>query len=258
MKFPSFTRRIWKSFGSTVDKRADYLWRLYLTIATMKSEGKYLDIGCGVGQNAIVFGQDCQSVHCLDIDSEGLIKCQVAFRLEGVNNVSFYQGAAQALPFNKDATFDLISMFSAIEHVSEQHLAIREASRVLKPKGELVLQVPNKYFFIDLHTGIPLLHCFPSSIRRWLLTKLGYEGLGDVMIIQVPSKSKLLNLLIRAKFSKVQVLKVIYPPELIMPRLKPVYSTLNLLGLFKLVPFGFLFVADKAEGDSGSLNRESR
>ena len=255
MKVPSFTRRIWESFGSTVDKRADYLWKLYLRAGTMRRNGNYLDIGCGSGQNAIVFGQDCQSIHCLDIESEGLKKCQTTFRLKAINGAFFCQGDAQVLPF-KDAIFDSVSTFSVIEHVPEQHLAIREVSRVLKPGGELILQVPNKYFFIDLHTGIPLLHCFPSSIRRWLLRKLGYKGLSDVMNTQVPSRSELTSL-IRDEFAKVHVLKIVYPSELIIPRLKPIYSALNLLGLFNLVPFGFLFIACKADG-SRSLDKEIR
>jgi ubiquinone/menaquinone biosynthesis C-methylase UbiE len=219
----------------------------------MRRNGNYLDIGCGSGRNAIVFGQGCQSIHCLDIESEGLTRCQTTFRLKAINGAFFCQGDAQVLPF-KDAIFDSVSMFSVIEHVPKQHLAIREASRVLKIGGELILQVPNKYFFMDLHTGIPFLHCLPSGFRRWLLIKLGYKGLGDVMNIRVPSKREL-NSLIQAEFAEVHVLKVVYPSELVMPRLKPVYSALNSLGLFNLVPFGFLFIACKADG-SQSLDKE--
>ena len=178
------------------------------------------------------------------------------FRLKSISNVSFYQGNAQALPF-KDTTFDLITMFSVIEHIPEQHLAIQEASRVLKPGGELILQVPNKYLFVDLHTGIPFLHCLRLKTKRWLLAKLGYRELGDVMSIRVPSKGELTDL-IQTKFAKVHILKVTYPAELIMPQLKPVYSALNLFGIFKLVPFGFLFVADKLESTSENLGRESK
>jgi len=258
VKLTNITRKIWATFSSTADKRADYLWKLYLAHSNKSSEvNRYLDIGCGSGQNAIAFGQNCQSIHCLDIGENGLTNCKAAFQAKGISKAFFIQADALALPF-KDITFDRVSIISVIEHVADQHRAMHEISRILKPGGELILQVPNKYFFVDLHTGIPLLHCFPSSIKRWLLIKLGYKGLGGVMNIQVPSKTKLLNLLIQAKFSKVQVLKVIYPPELVMPQLKPVYSALNLLGLFKLVPFGFLLVADKAKANGESLNRQSK
>lgn len=254
MKFTEFSREIWSFFGATAEKRSEYLRRLYLKAETTGYVDKYLDVGCGVGQNAIVFGQGCQLVHCLDIESQGLIKCQTAFRLKGVNNVSFYQGDAQALPF-KDATFDLVSMFSVIEHVPSQISALQEARRILKSGGELILQIPNKYFFVDLHTGLPLLHCLPLSIRHWLLTKLGYKGVGDVMNIHIPSKAELTKLL-RDKFAKVQVMKIIYPAELIMPQLRPVYSVFSFLGLFKLVPFGFLFIAGQLEANNGTLDKE--
>lgn len=248
MKFTGFTRRIWESFSSTADKRADCLRKLYANAATIGCEGKYLDIGCGGGQNAIVFGQDCPSIHCLDIDVEDITKCQARFRLKSIGNVSFYQGDAQALPF-KDATFDSVSMFSVIEHVPKQHLAIQEASRILKPSGQLILQVPNKYFFVDLHTGIPFLHYLPSCIRYWLLTKLGYKELRDALDTEIPSKGEL-NRLILSEFATIRLVKVVYPRELILPQIRPIYYLLDLLGLFRFIPFGWLFVSAKVADNS--------
>jgi ubiquinone/menaquinone biosynthesis C-methylase UbiE len=241
-----FTRKIWGIFGSTAHKRAVYLWDLY---SRHNSSGcaarRCLDIGCGSGQNAIVFGSRCQWVHCLEIGIGSLMKCRATFRAGGVGNVSFYQADAQTLPFISQ-TFDLVSMFSVIEHVPDQHLAIQEASRVLTEGGELVLQVPNRYFFVDLHTGLPLLHFLPLIARRWFLAKLGYSGLGDAASIRVPSKGELASVL-QAEFAKVRVLKVIYPSDLIMTRLRPAYFVLKRLGIFNLVPFGWLFIADKAK-----------
>lgn len=179
----------------------------------------------------------------MDIGKKGLINCKAAFQAKGISKASFYQGDALALPF-KDVTFDRVSVISVIEHVADQHRTMHEISRIIKLGGELILQVPNKYFFVDLHTGIPLLHYLPTSIRHWLLTRLGYKGLADVMSICIPSKAELTNQL-RAKFAKVQVMKIIYPSHLIMPQLRPVYSAFNFFGIFKLVPFGFLFIAIK-------------
>jgi len=245
MKLTNFTRKIWEVAASAGDKRANYLWELYLGLggAPIGSEGRYLDIGCGVGQNAMVFGGNCQSIHCLDIDTRSLASCRANFQAKGVGKASFYQADAQALPF-KDATFDKISMFSLIEHVTEQRRTVEEAARVIKDGGVLILQVPNKYFFVDLHTGLPLLYCLPSLFRQWLLTRLGYKGISDIMSIRVPSKSELTGL-IRAEFAEVRIQKIVYPADLIMPQLKPIYFALRKLGVFSLVPFGFLFVADK-------------
>lgn len=248
MRFIGFTRRIWQTFGSAADKRADYLWELYRAATTLKREDRYLDIGCGRGQNAIAFGQDCQSIHCLDIQSDGLRKCRSVFRQKGIDNVSFYQGDAQVLPF-RDAAFDRVSMISVIEHLRDKHLAVREASRVLRLGGELILQVPNKYFFVDLHTGLPLLHALPCRVRRWVLARLGYQGMPAVTSTSVPSKRGVRGL-IGAEFARVHALKVIYPPDLVLPRLRPVYFALKALGAFALAPFGFLFIASEARSAS--------
>jgi len=59
VKLTNFPRKIWATFGSTAEERADYLWKLYLAHSNKRNAaGRYLDIGCGSGRNAIAFGQN--------------------------------------------------------------------------------------------------------------------------------------------------------------------------------------------------------
>jgi ubiquinone/menaquinone biosynthesis C-methylase UbiE len=44
------------------------------------------------------------------------------------------------LPF-RDGLFDVVSLFSVIEHVPDQRHALEDMMRVLKPGGYLVVQV---------------------------------------------------------------------------------------------------------------------
>jgi SAM-dependent methyltransferase len=46
------------------------------------------------------------------------------------------------LPF-ADRTFDLITMLDVIEHISDDHVAVREALRVLKPGGSILVSTPH-------------------------------------------------------------------------------------------------------------------
>lgn len=56
----------------------------------------------------------------------------------GIENVAFIQGDAEALPF-PDASFDLVTCRMAAHHFPHPAHAVREAARVLKPGGRLLL-----------------------------------------------------------------------------------------------------------------------
>jgi GT2 family glycosyltransferase/SAM-dependent methyltransferase len=56
--------------------------------------------------------------------------------------VHFVCGDATDLPF-ADETFDAVTMFDLVEHVPNDRRAIREAFRVLRPRGFLIVSTPN-------------------------------------------------------------------------------------------------------------------
>jgi SAM-dependent methyltransferase len=57
--------------------------------------------------------------------------------------VTFVQGDAADLPF-ADASFDLITMFDLLEHVPDDAAVAREALRVLRPGGWILVSTPNR------------------------------------------------------------------------------------------------------------------
>jgi SAM-dependent methyltransferase len=57
--------------------------------------------------------------------------------------VCFVQGDATDLPFG-DASFDLITMFDLLEHVPDDGAVAREALRVLRPGGWILVSTPNR------------------------------------------------------------------------------------------------------------------
>ena len=100
-----------------------------------------LDGGCGTGwftQKAIERGANVTSV---DI-SEKLVHV-TREKNPGTHPVC---GTILALPF-EDNTFDYVISCDVIEHTPDPYNATRELIRVLKPKGKLVITVPNKAFW---------------------------------------------------------------------------------------------------------------
>ena len=57
--------------------------------------------------------------------------------------VTFVHGDATALPF-PDASFDLVTMFDLLEHVPDDAAVAREALRVVRPGGWILVSTPDR------------------------------------------------------------------------------------------------------------------
>ena len=82
-----------------------------------------------------------------------------------------------------DATFDEVLIWHVLEHLREPRATLREAHRVLKPGGTLVVAVPNfssaqarwagsAWFHLDLPRH---LHHFPLAGLRRMLDETGFR-----------------------------------------------------------------------------------
>jgi SAM-dependent methyltransferase len=79
--------------------------------------------------------------------------------------VPYVQGDACALPF-PDGAFDIVFSNAVIEHVGgreRQRLLVSEAVRVGK---RVFLTTPNRWFPIELHTRLPLVHFLPEPLAH--------------------------------------------------------------------------------------------
>jgi len=78
------------------------------------------------------------------------------------------------LPFG-DGSFDLVTSFAVIEHVGSrdnQRKFVRELCRVGKT---CLITTPNRWYPVEVHTMMPLIHWLPPEIFRRLLSRLGRE-----------------------------------------------------------------------------------
>ena len=221
------------------DIRARYLQNLYGQFSKKMIERMdYIDIGCGFGTNSAVFGEEYSNVFCSDFNRDGLVTCKEYMKHK--ENISYIAADAQILPF-KNENFDLVTAFSLIEHVPDQEKMLSEAFRILRKKGNLVIQFPNKYFFMELHSGIPFYYIFPDFMKTWILKKLSINYL-----IKIPTTGQIKKTICNIEpHAQVRVIEVIYPDELVPYRLKKVYSILKKTGIFRKIPLGWMVICEK-------------
>lgn len=105
----------------------------YIQDYLKKKDAKILDVGCGTGKNLEQlkkFGQ----IYGLDSSSEAIKFC----KKRGLKNIRL--GKADDMPFQQNS-FDLITLLDVLEH-TDDNKTLREAYRVLKKDGLLMLTVP--------------------------------------------------------------------------------------------------------------------
>lgn len=100
--------------------------------------GSALDAGCGRGLYTRCLAKIADDVEAIDI-SHSHINAQL--RRNRRSNVRPRLGSVTDLPY-PDEVFDLVLHSEVLEHIPDDHLALSEIIRVLRPGGRLVISVP--------------------------------------------------------------------------------------------------------------------
>jgi ubiquinone/menaquinone biosynthesis C-methylase UbiE len=100
-----------------------------------------LDLGCGSGYGVARMAEHAERVVGVDVDSDAISFARERYARQ---NVSFAKIETEApLPFTDDS-FDVVLSFQVIEHVLDDSGYMKEAHRVLKPGGIMVVVTPDR------------------------------------------------------------------------------------------------------------------
>jgi ArsR family transcriptional regulator len=94
------------------------------------------DLGCGTGQLTVSLAPLVNRVIAVD-ESPAMLKAARA-RVEGLDQVDLRRGELEALPI-EDGALDVAIIALVLHYVEEPGVALREAARVLRPEGRLLL-----------------------------------------------------------------------------------------------------------------------
>jgi len=97
-----------------------------------------LDVAAGTGHLGRAIAPRVRCVICLDLTPDMLHEGEQAAQREGLTNITFLRGAAEALPYS-DNVFDAVVSRFAVHHFVEPLVQVREMVRVCRPGGKVVL-----------------------------------------------------------------------------------------------------------------------
>lgn len=114
----------------------------YLPI--LKKSDIVLDLGSHAGEHAFKAAGKVNKLIGLDIDRRLISQAKNEAKRLNLHNLKFkYHDLEKKLPF-KSNTFTTVLFFAVLEHLKNRDHILSEINRVLKPKGKLLISVPNK------------------------------------------------------------------------------------------------------------------
>ena len=136
---------------------------------------RILDVGCGRGVILGALAEQGFEVHGLEISAEAARGTDPRAEIRIAENLKDAE--------YRTASFDQVIIWHVLEHLIDPAGTLREAHRILKPGGRLIVAVPNfsslqarctgaAWFHLDLPRHV---YHFPLSALRRLLTHTGYH-----------------------------------------------------------------------------------
>jgi len=111
--------------------------RMVKMSALVKGESA-LDICCGTGDLVMRLAHRSERVVGLDMNSPMLKVALNQLKKSNANSASLFQADALNLPFN-DSSFDLVTIAYGLRNLADHQNGLREISRVLKPRGRILI-----------------------------------------------------------------------------------------------------------------------
>ncbi len=126
--------------GEDYHEAAQRLTDKIIDQAEIKSGESILDVGCGFGGTTRTINKRFNKVSItgLNLDPDQIARARELTIAKKGNKVDFVVADACALPF-KDQSFDKVIAVECIHHFPSRETFLKEAYRVLKPGGKLVV-----------------------------------------------------------------------------------------------------------------------
>lgn len=127
-----------------------------------------LEVGCGAGIDLVHFARAGAFVSGVDLSHTAIELARQNFAQRGLRaNLCVMNG--EALEFG-NGMFDVVYAHGVLQYTADAQKMVNELHRVLKPGGEAILMVYNKYSWLNLIarlTKVPLEHEDAPVLRKY-------------------------------------------------------------------------------------------
>lgn len=114
-------------------------------------DGKILEIGSGIGNISEYFVRDKKNIHLTDIRDNYLdfLKNSFENRVERIEKMDVVVDSFES-DFKDDlGTYDAVFALNVVEHIEDDHKAISNIYKLLKPTGKIIILVPAYQFLYN-------------------------------------------------------------------------------------------------------------
>lgn len=159
-------------------------WMLWANaLASLLPPLDVVDFGCGSGVLSVELARWARHVTAIDKSPAALEQAKARLGREKRSNVTFVEADLHQLPAGLPK-HDLVVISQSLHHVDEPAEVLREAARLLKPNGRLVVLelMPHAEAWVKTRLGHVHLGFEPATLEH----ALHAAGFTDVVLTQTP------------------------------------------------------------------------
>jgi len=186
-----------KSYKEWFKAERDYLAR------HVKPDSQILEIGCGEGRSLSYLTDRGSVLYGIDYDENAGLQARTKLDSEGMNvNILLMQ--AHDLIFRDDSFDYVLSLTTPANFASKKKQIFSEMKRVVKPTGEIIINVFNEDAFSE---RIKFYRKLKAQIKEIKGTTVFFDGKGEDFISEQFSREQLVDLCKENGFKVIDITK---------------------------------------------------
>jgi 2-polyprenyl-3-methyl-5-hydroxy-6-metoxy-1,4-benzoquinol methylase len=151
-------------------------WEHDVAVIDLKGCSQVLEVGCGKG--AFV-ERLCRQA---EFDAQGIELNRRAVRSGKSKGIPVHHAKIEEFANANPSCFDAVCAFQVLEHVPNPYVFLQSLTNLLKPRGKLIISVPNAESFIKLAQD-NLLDFPPHHMTRW--SEKSFASLGKILPLRL-------------------------------------------------------------------------